>query len=70
MCGVTFSSHRKLTESPHLTRKGEQKIGLHVCGYKTWKWESATYAKGGLQGLSAVCWLVQVQPFQKLQAQG
>lgn len=41
MCGVTFSSHRKLTRSPHLTQKREQEIGLQllfVCGYKTRKW--------------------------------
>lgn len=37
-----FSSQRKWTQPPHLTQKGEQKIGLQllsfcVCGYKTWK---------------------------------
>lgn len=64
MCGVTFSSHRKQTQLPHLTLKGEQKMGLQLLSFLfvVIKHRNGIchLCRGRLQGLSAVCWLVQV----------
>lgn len=63
MCSVTFSSHRNLTQSPHLTQKGE-KIRLQLLSFLFVVTEHGNgvchLCQGRLQRLSAVCWRVQV----------